>query len=101
MLGGDWVLKPAFGNTGDHVAVRDHLSKAAWIGRVLTALAEPRRWVAQRRFHSTPLESPRGPVHACIGVYVVDGRVAGAYGRVSSSPVIDYAAVDVAVLVES
>jgi len=101
LLGGDWVLKPAFGNTGDHVAVRDHLSKAAWIGRVLTALAEPRRWVAQRRFHSTPLESPRGPIHACIGVYVVDGRVAGAYGRVSSSPVIDYAAVDVAVLVES
>ena len=101
LLGGDWVLKPAFGNTGDHVALRDRMSKTAWAQRVLAALAEPRRWVAQRRFHSTPLESPRGLVHACIGVYVVDGRVTGAYGRLSASPVIDYAATDVAVLVEN
>jgi hypothetical protein len=100
LLGGDWVLKPAFGNTGDHVALRERMSRTAWIQTVMTALAQPRRWVAQRRFHSTPVQSPRGPVHACIGVYVVDGRVAGAYGRLSPSPVIDFAAVDAAVLVE-
>ena len=94
------MLKPAFGNTGDGVALRDRLSRSEWYVRVAAALARPRDWVAQRRFHSVPLESPRGPLHACIGVYVVDGAVAGAYGRLSLSPVIDYAAIDAAVLVE-
>jgi hypothetical protein len=98
---GDWVLKPAFGNTGDHVALRDRMSRTAWLQSVLASLTQPRRWVAQRRFCSTPVQSPRGLLHACIGVYVVDGRVAGAYGRVSPSPVIDFEAMDAAVLVES
>jgi hypothetical protein len=97
---GDWVLKPAFGNTGDHVALRDRLSRSEWRRRVATALLRPRRWVAQRRFHSLPLESPMGPVHACIGVYVVDGQPAGAYGRISPTAVIDYTAIDAAVLVQ-
>jgi Glutathionylspermidine synthase preATP-grasp len=98
---GDWVLKPAFGNTGDHVALRAGMSRRAWAGRVAAALAQPRRWVAQRRFESIPVPSPQGPLHACVGVYVVDGQVAGAYGRLSPSPVIDHAAIDTAVLVET
>jgi hypothetical protein len=94
-------LKPAFGNTGDHVALRGRMSKSAWCRTVVAALAQPRRWVAQRRFESIPLQTPRGPLHACVGAYVIDGRVAGAYGRLSPSPVIDFTALDVAVLVES
>jgi hypothetical protein len=97
---GDWVLKPAFGNTGDDVALRATTSRRAWAWRAMAALAFPRRWVAQRRFRVVPLATPQGQVHPCIGVYVVDGRVAGAYGRVAVGPVVDYAAVDVAVLVE-
>jgi hypothetical protein len=46
------------------------------------------------------LETPDGPMHACVGVYTIDGKAAGAYGRLSSKPVIDYTAVDVAVLVQ-
>lgn len=78
---GDWVIKPAFGHTRG-------------------ASARPSRWIAQRRFASVPIESPIGPVHACVGVYVVDGCVAGAYGRLSKTPVIDARAIDVATLVE-
>jgi glutathionylspermidine synthase len=100
LLSGGWVLKPAFGNTGDDVAIRDCMPKRGWATSVAAALARPRRWVAQRRFASTPVESPQGPLHACIGVYVVDGRVSGAYGRLSPSPIINFAAMDVAVLVE-
>jgi hypothetical protein len=98
---GEWVLKPAFGNTGDHVALRERMSRTAWLQTVLASLARPRRWVAQRRFHSTPIQSVVGPVHACIGVYVVDGRAVGTYGRLSPVPLIDFEAMDVAVLVES
>jgi hypothetical protein len=97
---GDWILKPAFGNTGDYVTLRECTSRSIWHRRVLAAIARPRRWIAQRRFRGLAVESPRGPMHACVGVYVIDGRASGAYGRLSPSPVIDYAAIDAAVLVE-
>jgi hypothetical protein len=100
LASGDWVLKPAFGNTGDDVTLRGACARSTWWLRALAAMARPRRWVAQRRFRSEALDSPRGPVHVCIGVYAVDGRAVGAYGRLSPSPVIDYAAIDAAVLVE-
>jgi hypothetical protein len=38
-------------------------------------------------------------MYPCIGVYTVNGRAAGAYGRLSWRQVIDFSAVDVAVLV--
>jgi hypothetical protein len=97
---GDWVLKPAFGNTGDDVMLRSTSSRSTWFRRVLGALTNPRRWVAQRRFGSAAIDSPRGPLHVCIGVYAVDGRAVGAYGRLSPSKVIDGEAIDAAVLLE-
>ena len=36
----------------------------------------------------------------CVGIYTVNGRAAGAYARLSEKPVIDFAAVDVALLLE-
>ena len=57
------------------------------------------RWVAQRRFEACPIESPAGPIYPCIGVYTVNGCPKGIYGRFSYTPVIDFAAVDVAVLI--
>ena len=59
----------------------------------------PGGWVAQRRFATVALASPIGRVRPCIGVYVVDGRAAGAYARLSRGAVVDYSAVDVALLV--
>ena len=40
----------------------------------------------------------RGAVYPCVGVYTVDGRAAGAYGRVARQPLIDHLAQDAAVL---
>jgi len=37
----------------------------------------------------------------CIGVYTVDGHVAGAYGRLGSQPLINGKAQDIAVLVHA
>jgi glutathionylspermidine synthase len=101
VLTGDWVLKPAFGNTGDGVALRRQMSRSKWLRRMGFALLRPRQWVLQHRFRSLALESPMGSVHTCVGVYVVDGHAAGAYGRISPTAVIDYAAIDTAVLVET
>jgi len=42
---------------------------------------------------------PAIPLHPCIGVYTVDGKAAGIYGRLSVRPVVDCTAFDTAVLV--
>jgi hypothetical protein len=95
-----WLVKSAMCNTGDTVAIRSLMTGRQW-GRVQRAVWwNPGTWIAQRRFASTGINSPAGEIHPCIGVYTVNGKTAGIYGRYSHRPLIDYAAVDVAVLVE-
>jgi glutathionylspermidine synthase len=88
--GREWLFKGAFSNNGDAIGNSRALARAAFLS--------PRSYVAQRRFESPPIDTPVGPMFACIGVYVIDGAVAGAYGRISPRPIIDYSAIDVAVL---
>lgn len=94
-----WVLKPALGRVGDMVAIRgvsaatDVKKAARW------ARLAPRGWIAQRRFEAIPVETAEGPRYPCIGVFVIDGRAAGAYGRLAARPLIDAAAQDIAVLI--
>jgi len=71
-----------------------------WLRTRLRVRLTPGRWVAQRRFESVPVSTPTGLRHACVGVYTVNGRAAGAYARLSEKPVIDFAAADVALLLE-
>jgi hypothetical protein len=40
-------------------------------------------------------------IFPCLGVYTVNGKAVGIYGRYSPRPLIDYAAVDVAVLISA
>lgn len=101
-----WLLKAAFCNTGDAVLCpadqtgnwRRPAKEAAWARR--SARWRPDRWVAQRRFDAIPLDTPMGPMFACVGVYTINGVAAGAYGRLSPRPLIDYQAIDAAVLVD-
>ena len=95
----DWLLKAAFCNTGDEVAIRSAISFRSWRQAVRSARWNPGRWMAQRRFEIAPISTPIGTVFPCIGVYTVNGRAAGIYGRISFGPVVDYRATDVAVLV--
>ncbi len=96
-----WLLKAAYGNTGDAVAASGWTPPPQWRAAVNDARRHPGRWVAQRRFATVPVDTPRGPMTPCVGVYTVGGTAAGIYGRLSPGPVIDFAAVDVAVLVEA
>jgi glutathionylspermidine synthase len=95
-----WLLKTAFCNTGDTVSARALVSPARWAEATRSARWFPENWVAQRRFEPLALETPLGSVFPCIGVYTIDGRASGAYARLSRSPVVDFAAIDVALLVE-
>ncbi len=95
-----WLVKTVMCNTGDTVSIRELMLPNRWLKTRLSVLLSPTKWVAQRRFESLPVSTPIGPRHVCVGVYTVNGRAAGAYGRMSDKTLIDFAAVDVALLIE-
>jgi glutathionylspermidine synthase len=100
MIDDAWLVKSAMCNTGDTVSIRSQLTPLQWRKIVRDVRWWPSHWIAQRRFSPLPLETPAGPVYPCIGVFTINGRAAGIYGRFSYRPLIDFAAVDVAVLIE-
>ena len=96
---GGWVFKPALGRVGEGVAI-DGVTEQEEGRKCAKALRrDPWEWVAQRRFHSIPLESPLGPVHVALGVFVIDGRASGVFARAAGRPLIDGRAWEVATLV--
>lgn len=96
----NWLVKTAMCNTGDTVSIRDLMNAKQWLQTRLNVWLRPGQWVAQRRFESVPVPTPVGPRHVCVGVYTVNGRTAGAYARLAEKPLIDFLAVDVALLLE-
>jgi glutathionylspermidine synthase len=95
-----WLLKTAFCNTGDTVTARDLLTPKQWRAACRNVWLRPGQWVAQRRFETVAVDTPMGEVYPCVGVYTVNGRACGAYTRIAPRAVIDYRAVDAALLVE-
>ena len=93
-----WILKPALGRVGEGVGIMDALTAREQRAIRRGAWLRPSRWIAQRRFETVPLETASGPIYPCLGVYTVGARVAGAYGRLATRPLIDARAVDAAVL---
>jgi glutathionylspermidine synthase len=96
-----FVLKAAYCNTGDAVFTRDRSQPLDWFLTLSAAKVFPGRWVWQKKFESIPILTPHGPRHVCIGVYTVNGNACGAYARLSPQPVINYSAIDAALLIES
>ncbi|HWZ88610.1 MAG TPA: glutathionylspermidine synthase family protein [Polyangiaceae bacterium] len=94
-----WVLKASFSNCGDAVIARDWVSRSSWQGAWARALLNPNGWVAQRKFDALRLDTTLGPLTHCLGVYVIDGDVAGAYLRLSRERFVGYTAMDAALLV--
>jgi glutathionylspermidine synthase len=95
-----WLLKSAYCNTGDTVGHRDFVTAEKWEYLRRAVRLDPGRWLAQRRFEICPLSTPNGAMYPCLGVYTVNGQAAGVYGRLSHTPLINYQAVDAAVLVK-
>jgi hypothetical protein len=96
----NWLLKTAYCNTGEAVSIRQLMKPHQWWRSKIWSRLAPGKWVAQQRFESVPVPTPVGPRHACVGIYSVDGKAAGAYARLSEKPLIDYAAMDVALLID-
>lgn len=95
-----WVFKPAMGRVGDSIGMLGVSSAKDWQRIKRSLWWYPREWVVQRRFEILPYITEAGAVYPCLGVYTVDSKVVGAYGRVSSNPLVNHLAVDTAVLVK-
>jgi glutathionylspermidine synthase len=95
-----WVVKPAFGRVGEDIGMAGVTPDRAWRALWRQAGFRPRAWIAQRRFHTMPVEVAGEPWHVCLGVYTINGRAAGIYGRADRSPLITGTACDIAVLTE-
>lgn len=95
----DWVVKPALGHEGRDVAIAGAVDPEAARRIWRAARLEPDEWVAQRRFRVVPLPTPEGILYPSLGVFVIGGRVAGAYARAATRPLIDPRARELIVLV--
>jgi glutathionylspermidine synthase len=95
----EWVLKPALGRVGEGVAIQGVTEPKALKEIARDASKHPRDWAAQQRFETVPLAAEQARIYPCIGVFVIGGAAAGAYGRLAPRPLINYAAWDAAVLI--
>jgi glutathionylspermidine synthase len=93
-----WVLKPALGRVGAGIGLAGATTEKEWQPIRKDVRWSPGWWAAQRRFEAVPLRVGGEPFFPCVGVYTVDGRAAGAYGRLARRPLIDHLAQDAAVL---
>jgi len=95
----DLVLKPAFGRVGEEVAIRGLTGKSEHKEIMRAVRRKESLWVAQERFDVVPVSTADGDMFPCIGVYTVNGKMAGLYGRAGRNALIDQNARDIAVLI--
>jgi glutathionylspermidine synthase len=97
----EWVLKPVLGRVGEGIGICGVTSAKTWKQISNSARWWPSYWVAQKRFEAIPLRHNDEDWYPCIGVFVINGRAAGTYGRIATQPLIDSRARDIAVLVRN
>lgn len=88
-----WVLKSDYGCEGDSVVCGPFVKPGDW--RIALVTAIPHHWVAQRFFEVEPAEDSLLPNY---GVYLIGGRAAGFYTRLSEKAT-DYRSVTAATFI--
>jgi glutathionylspermidine synthase len=83
----DWVIKRALGRVGDEVFVGelfdDEHEWEALLDLVLERALQGERWIAQRFVRQLPIPTPWGRRLVTLGAYVLDGRFAGYFARIT------------------
>jgi glutathionylspermidine synthase len=93
----NWIFKYAMGRVGDGITMKGAIS-AEEESKIMKAVRKfPKDWVAQRKFRSLPLGEEG--LHLCVGVFTVDGKASGFFGRTSRYNLIDSYAADIPILI--
>jgi len=95
----EWVLKPALGRVGEWIGIRAVTAEKEWRQIAKNAARHPQYWAAQKRFAAIPAGAGGENMYLCLGVFVVDGKACGVYGRASAVPLIDGRAQDIPILI--
>lgn len=95
-----WIYKPALGRVGQGISIREAVPEKELLRIEKAAHRHSTNWVVQQRFVSQPLTTVEHEAfHLCVGVFTVNGKSAGFYGRISPYPRIDAHAKDIPLLV--
>jgi glutathionylspermidine synthase len=100
----DWVLKRAYGRVGDEVLVGALFDDASWVDAVATVrglCAKGESWIAQRFVRQRTVPTPWGERFVTLGAYVLDGRFAGYFARITPESHVSHDALCVPVFVRS
>ena len=96
----DWILKPTLGRVGEDISIKGTIPEKELLDIFKVAQRHPNDWVAQRLFKSKPLITENNEAyHLCVGVFTINAKSAGFYGRISPYPRIDARAEDIPILV--
>lgn len=97
----EYIYKPACGRVGEKISIKEACEEDEYKSILKDVKRHPKKYLAQKKFHSKPLKSPDGKYfHVCIGSYTVEGKQAGFYARISEKPRIDSNAADIPVIIE-
>jgi glutathionylspermidine synthase len=94
-----WVLKPALGRVGEDIGMRGVTPEKEWYKIVRYVKRYPEYWIAQRRFSMFEIDAGDCKLYPCLGIFVIDGKASGIYGRISKKTLIDGQANDIAVII--
>lgn len=97
----DYIYKPAFGRVGGGITITEAMPEGEFKKIKKETQRRKKEWLVQKRFRSIPVTAEDGKsFHLCIGVFVVDGKYAGFYGRISPYARIDEKAKDIPILIK-
>jgi hypothetical protein len=95
-----WVLKRSLGRVGDQVCVGALCPDDDWrraVDWVLERAREGESWIVQRFVPQRPITTPWGDRLVTLGAYVLDGRFAGYFARVTPDSHVSHEALCVPV----
>ncbi len=96
-----FIFKPACGRVGEKISIKEACIDNEFEEILKDVKKHPKEYLAQKKFISNPVVDENGnEFHVCLGSYTVDGKHAGYYARISSTPRIDSNAADIPVLIE-
>lgn len=95
-----WIFKPSLGRVGEGISIKEAVSEKELRSIKKSVKRHPNNWIAQQKFISQPIVTNDYQTHhVCIGVFTVNGKSAGFYGRISPFSRIDGRAKDIPILV--
>jgi hypothetical protein len=97
-------VKRAYGRVGDQVYVGDLFNEVGWtaiVNDVLAACARGESWIAQRFVKQRSVPTPWGDRFVTLGAYVMDGRFAGYFARITPESHVSHEALCVPVFAEA